>query len=212
MKKLTLLFFVMFCDSMLFATGIIYPVANFTLRSTDNGLSASEMDTTPDGSGFDGFMTVSSGQPQDRVYAEFNVSQIPNSWTSIALTFSTTGIGPIAPSTIQVSYYLGTGAPELSDWTVSMTQLTTIPGVAGPNPQSFTINVTSVVDSFEDHPGFLGFRFALDDSPISQTDQKILQASSIELEQVPEPSTGLLVLFGFGTLLAVRRRRWFTRY
>lgn len=207
-----LVFFAMFSGSTLFATGIIYPVANFTLRSTDNGLGASEMDATPDGSGFDGFMTVSSGEPQDRVYAEFNVSQIPSSWTSIALTFSTTGIGPINPSTVQVSYYLGTGSPELSDWTVSTTQLTTIPGVAGPSPESFTINVTSVVDSFEGRPGFLGFRFALDDSPISQTDQKILQASSIELEQVPEPSTGLLGLFGFGVLLAARGRSRLMRF
>src|SRR5262249_25568241 len=132
-KKLILLCFAMALGPKLFGADILYPAANFTLHSTDGGLSASQIDATPDGTGFDGFLTRSASVPNDtqvdEVFAEFNLSAIPSSWTSIALTFANTGIGTINPSTIQVTYYTGDGLPELSDWRLPTAPVANVPGV-----------------------------------------------------------------------------------
>ena len=193
----------------MFAQGTLSPIANFTLRDDPVDGAADLFDATPNGSGFDGYLTINSAFGEDRHYVEFSMSLLPGSWTSAALTFSTAFIGSgFPPSTLRVSSYNGNGAAEFSDWTVATTTVATIPGITRDGGQSFTLDVTSLTSEFGGS-GFLGFRFELIDS---QLNQKALDASSIVLTEAPEPSSAMLGLVAFGVLLVRYRRAFAGRY
>jgi hypothetical protein len=192
-----------------FAQTTLSPTVNFTLRDDPLNGAADLFDATPDGSGFDGLLTINSEFGEDRHYVEFSMSLLPVSWTSTALTFTTAFIGSdFPPSTLRVSSYSGNGAANLSDWTVATTTLATIPGITKDGGQSFTLDVTSLTAGFGGS-GFLGFSFELVDS---QLNQKALDASSIILIQVPEPSSTMLGLVGFGVLFVRYRRAFASRH
>jgi hypothetical protein len=202
MKTLLLLGLVAFCTLFssvkLYAQAILHPTANFTLRDQApiNGM-ADLMDSTPDNSGFDGFLTNDNLYQVDRVFVEFNMALLPASWNSVALRFTTTQLGSgFPPSTVRLSYYTGNGLAELSDWNTPTTTLATFPGVVGIDGQTFTVDVSSLTHSFGES-GFLGVRFELLDPSLNQ---KSLYSSSIVLTQVPEPSPALLWLVGMGLL------------
>jgi hypothetical protein len=186
-----------FTTSALLAQTTLIPVANFTLRDSDVNGTADFMDATPDHSGFDGFLTINSVFGEDRHFVEFNLSSVPAAWTSVTLRFTTAFIGSsFPPSTIQISTYHGNGIPDLSDWTIGTTLVTTIPGITRDGGQTFTLDVTSLALGYGG-TGFMGFRFELLDS---QLNQKALNASSIVLTQVPEPSSVAVGMMGLGWL------------
>jgi hypothetical protein len=196
MKRLALLLVSIAATAgMVFAQGTLSPAANFTLRDADANGTADLMDAEPDRNWFDGLLTVNVPNQEDRHHAEFNMSLRPVPWNFTGLTFTTdfTG-GNFPPSTLRISSYIGNGSPDLSDWTIATTPLATIPGITRDGGQTFTVDVTSLANSFG-NSGFLGFRFELLDS---QASQKILRTSSIALTPVPEPSSALLALLGLG--------------
>lgn len=186
------------------AQGTLSPTVNFTLRDESPVDGTADLyDATPNGSGFDGFLTIHSFFQEDRHFVEFDMSLAPVGWTFTALTFTTAFSGASLPTTsLGVSWYRGNGLVDLSDWTVATVPVATIPGITRGGGQSFILDVTTLAASLGGS-GYLGFRFELLDSGLNQ---KLLDAPSIKLTQVPEPSVAVLALVGAIAFLALRRR------